>query len=395
MTLIASTLNHKMPILLSDLLWSSKEVPKEIRLPTNSFDLTPYLNTESEEKPVKLGQKMYFINNNVCIIFAGLSNEILVFLKVIKDTFKDYKQITIKDIHSFLKSYKNEINFKESAFFITHIKNLKTNSIKVSQFYYPSETNEVDIETFNVKEGYWNIMKESNFETTSACGNGTEGFLKMIKQKVLFDTRYAKGDFMRAIQANTILISKLLTLERVNLYTIKQNWGGGFELAFYNGTKFEKIDKIAYVINHCQFDEVGNIGLPIPMLIMYYKYMNDILYITALEVFKYIIEETETFINFASHVGEFKTTIFEVEGIDMMNIDEYELPLDFSFNCNKISIGYHINTAENDIYNPAFFNLGDGVQISFKQQHSVKISLLRTFNDDIKNISKKAFSTFY
>jgi len=62
MTLIASTLNHKMPIIISDLLWSGDHTPEPVRFPTNNFDPTPYLPEDQEAKPVKLGQKMYFIS---------------------------------------------------------------------------------------------------------------------------------------------------------------------------------------------------------------------------------------------------------------------------------------------------------------------------------------------
>ena len=83
-------------------------------------------------------------------------------------------------------------------------------------------------------------MHDPIFETVSACGSGTKGFLNIIKQVGELHTRFEKGDFMRAVQTNTTLISKLLALERVSLYTLKENWGGGFEAAYYNGAKFEK-----------------------------------------------------------------------------------------------------------------------------------------------------------
>ena len=84
----------------------------------------------------------------------------------------------------------------------------------------------------------------------------------------------------------------------------------------------KKINEIAYVVSHGQFDISGDIGLPIPMLIMYYKYVNDILYIVSLEVHKYLIQNVGPFITFKSVKGEFYTTIFEVEGIDLLNIDD-------------------------------------------------------------------------
>ncbi len=391
MTLIASTLNHKMPFLISDLLWSSKPSNTHVRFPTNILDPSQHLPANQEYKPIKLGQKMYFIKNNVCIIFAGDRNEILTFLIVIKNAFQNYNKISKNDIHQFLSIYNLEQNYKESAFFITHIENLPNDSINVSQFYYPSETNIVDPIEFNIQEESWNIMYDPIYEEVSACGGGTEGFLNIIKQLGIFHTQFENGDFMQALQANTILISKLLTLERVSLYTLRENWGGGFEIAYYNGEKFEKINEIAYVINHSQFDISGDVGLPIPMLIMYYKYIGDILYIVALEVRRYSIKETEMYFTFISLTGEFHTTLYEVEGIDLENIEDYKLPSDFSFSTNKISMGYSLITKKNSIYNPAFFNGGSEVSINFEQGEKIEVVINKKIVEDIKNIAKEIF----
>ncbi len=392
MTLIASTLNHKMPFLMSDLLWSSLEYSnKPVRFPTNTFDLTPYLPNDLEEKSVRLGQKMYFLKDKTCIVFVGLSDEIKIFLTVIKHIFQNHDKILVKDIDEFLKKYKLEKNFNESAFFITHIENLQDGSIDVFQFYCPNEMNIVDHKKFNIRKGCWNVMDDPIYEKVTACGYGTKGYLNIIKQPVKFYSRFEDGDFMKAIQANTVLISKLLTMERVSLYTIKENWGGGFETAYFNGTKFEKLDKIAYIINHSQFDMYGDIGLPIPILIMYYKYENDILYILALEVHKYSISEAELNTIFTSYDGEYSTTLFEVEGIDVENINDYELPSDFSFTANKIAMGYSLVTKDNNIFNSAFFNFGPEVQITFQQTKSVEVIIDRKINEDIRSKAKQVF----
>ena len=176
MSLIASTLNYQMPFLMSDLLWSSENSIETVRFPTNIFDPSKYLPVDQKNKPVKLGQKMYFIKDKICIVFAGLSDEILIFLTLIKQTFEDYNEITKEDIHNFLDKYKLDRNFKDSAFFITHVKNTSKNSIEVTQFYSPPETNNVNTIEFNTDESCWNIMYDYNYETVSACGSGARDF---------------------------------------------------------------------------------------------------------------------------------------------------------------------------------------------------------------------------
>ena len=393
MTLIASTLNHKIPFLISDLVWSSEQSNEPVKFPTSISDPTPYLPPNQESKPVKLGQKMYIIKDKICIVFAGLSIEILAFLILFKDTFQSYDIISKDDIDDFLDAYKLNENYKESAFFITHVENLPDGSITVNQFYSPSETNQVDSIKLNINDDDWNIMDDNAFDVVSACGSGTTGFLNIIKQLGAFYTKYEKGDFMWAVQTNLSLVSKILALERVAVYTLRDNWGGGFETAYYNGNRFEKINEIAYVISHSQFNNSGDIGLPIPMLIMYYKYINEILYIAAVEVHKYSIQEIEPFITFTSLNGDFQVTIYEVEGIDIENIEDYEMPLDFSFTTNKISMGYSLITPNNGIYNPAFFNIGPEVGIIFKQGESVEVKIHKNVVEDVRSKSKAVFKS--
>lgn len=375
---------------MSDLLWSADYSPQPVRFPTNNFDPTPHLPAEQESKPIKLGQKMYFINDRTCIIFAGLSDEIIVFLTVFKSTFKDKGVLSMQEIKDFLDAYELQTNFTNSSFFIQHIDHEADGSINVGQYYCPKETNTVDPIDFKVVEGVWNVMKDATYDKVWACGSGTEGFLNIVKQVGTVYSRYPEGDFMRAIQTNTSLISKLLTMERVSLYTLKENWGGGFEMAYYNGTRFEKVDRIAYVINHSQFDSTGNMGLPIPMLIMYYQYTNDLLYIVVLEVHKYVIEDTQTHTIFTAGAEDFYGTVFEVEGVDVDDIEVYALPKDFSFETNRISMGYSIITKDNGIFNPAFFNMGPEVTIKFQQAKSITVAIDKGIIEDVRNKSKDA-----
>lgn len=391
MTLIASTINHKMPFLISDLLWSSDQVENPTKLPTGHLDNQIYQTLNQQYKPAKLGQKMYFIKDNTCIVFAGLSQEIFIFLTVFRDTFKDVVELGAKQIHDFLQSYEIDRHFSDSAFFIINVEHVTRHAVTVNQFYCPRGTHTVEITNFVVQDGCWNTMDDAIFDTVSACGTGAEGFLNLIRQQVHFQSRYESGNFMRAIQTNAMLICRLLTIERVSLYTIKENWGAGFEAAYYNGERFEKLCDIAYIVNHSQFDEFGDIGLPIPMLVMYYKYIGDILYIVSIEVFKYTIQDAGRHTHFTSPVGEYAVTVFEIDGIDTNDINLYEFPEDFSFNTDKIAMAYSLITPANKIFNPATFNLGPEIQVKYKQKVSLEILIDTKIINDIRAACKQAY----
>src|ERR1700676_1056072 len=235
MTLIASTRNYKFPFLLSDILWTVQDEKRKV----NKI-------IRSEEK-----QKMYIINDTACIVFAGHSGEIGKFLRAIQDDFQD-KKITHNRLHKFLDGYKLDINFANSAFYITYFQNLKGTKKFVHQFYFPKEPHLVDRNHFTVKEGKWNVMQDDVLDEVSACASGAKEFLSHILEEHLeMSSQSQKGDFLHALQANTVVISKELLRERTQDQDYMANnvdWGRGYEAAFYDGKKFNKVDDICYAL---------------------------------------------------------------------------------------------------------------------------------------------------
>jgi len=62
MTLIACTRNYNVPFLTSDILMSSRLGTEDFQIPTNNFNVVPFLPGGNEYKPDSLAQKMYIVN---------------------------------------------------------------------------------------------------------------------------------------------------------------------------------------------------------------------------------------------------------------------------------------------------------------------------------------------
>jgi hypothetical protein len=377
-----------MPFSFSDLLWSGEEVDVPAVLPGMPQGYESSYPAGENTRPVGLAQKMYIVADNICIVFCGINKEIRVFLAVFKSTFSPGEPISNDLIHDFLGAYRLERHFKQSTFFIIYIQNRPNGGITVNQFYCPQETYTVDVRQFKVEDGKWNILEEDVYEKTSACGSGTEGLLNVIRQPVQYQSMYPKGHFMRAPQTNASLIAKLLSLQITADYTLPAHWGGGFEIGYYNGNKFLKVDKITYVISQGQFTPEGDINTPIPRVIMHYKYVKNILYITTLEVHKYLIEETDTHISYTSEYGEYQQKIFEVPGIDVDNLDAIPMPTDFSFRSELVAVGYSLVTPGNTIFNPSFFNERPAVSIHFQQKKRLTVIFDKRLTEDIRRASQ-------
>jgi hypothetical protein len=373
MTLIASTLNYKIPFLLGDLLISSRGVKKSIQLPTNTIDVTQYLDTNSS-LAVDLYQKIYIINKNVAVALAGRVTEMTKFLKEFIIRCSYYDPIDEAGIRKFIDDYDLSTNFKESAFFIL-LMQPDGNLISVKQFWSPKEL--------------WKTTKSEIFEDVYACGTGADDFLHHTSEQQEFEASSKKGDILRAISANLGFIAKLLAVERVSLHTLKKNWGGGFETICFDGSSFIKIDEIAYVINYAQFDEYGDLDLPFPQLIQYYSYYKDTLFIVAIEVTKWGRFENETEIVLTSN--DCRVDVFPVPRLDLPVGSEIELPPSFSFLTHRLALGYALITKENKIFAPSLFMESNNMKVTYEDRKYVELIIDKKMSDLMRGKAKEIY----
>ncbi len=373
MTLIASTLNYKRPFLLGDLLISSRGATKSIQLPTNTIDVTQYLDTNTS-LAVDLYQKVYIINKNVAIALAGVVTEMTEFLKEFTIRCSYYEPIDEAGIRKFIEEYDYLTKFKKSAFFILLMKP-EGNMISVKQFWSPKEL--------------WKTTKSEIFEEVYACGTGADDFLHHTYEQQEFEASCEKGDILRAISANLGFIAKLLAIERVSLHTIKKNWGGGFETICFDGNSFIKIDEIAYVINYAQFDENGNLDLPFPQLIQYYKYYKDTLFIVAIEVTKWGRAENETEIVLTSN--DCRVDVFPVPRLDLPIGSSIELPPSFSFLTHRLALGYALITKDNAILAPSLFMESNNMKVTYEDRKYVELIIDKKMSDLMRSKAKEVY----
>jgi hypothetical protein len=373
MTLIASTLNYKRPFILGDLLISSPDVKKSIQLPTNTIDVTEYLQTNNSFA-TDLYQKIYIINSNVAIALAGKVTEMTKFLEEFKLRCSYYKPIDEAGIRKFIDDYDLQNNFKESAFFILLMLK-EEDSISVKQFWSPKEL--------------WKTVKSEIFEEVFACGTGAEDFLHHASEQQTFQTSSEKGDILRAIAANIGFIAKLLAVERVSLHTLKKNWGGGFETICFDGNSFIKIDQIAYITNYAQFDQDGNFDLPFPQLVQYYQYYKDVLFIVSIEVKSWRREENGLKVKLTSN--NCRVDIFPVPRLDLKAGSSIELPPDFSFSTHRLALGYTIISPSNKIFAPSFFIESNIMNATYRDREYIEITIEKKMTEMVREGAKRAF----
>jgi len=365
---------------------SSRAGKPTVILPTNSFDINPYLKADATYKPDSLAQKLYIIGGNICVAVAGDEYEIVQFLRELKNRCKLFDRVTEPVIRNFLDDYKLNTQLTKSAFFLICIEHRNPDSIYVGMFNYPQKIQEVSTNN----RGGWKVLQNEVYDQVYAYGSGAESFLNIVKQTGIFDSRHSKGDIWYAIQSNVSLVAKILAIERITLHNLQTHWGGGFETAFYNGREFEKISDIVYVICNGKFDKDGDIGLPTPGLFLYYTYKEQILYIVRIEVKKFKGEYVEDRIILTAGTENFKSDCFVVQ--EMGNVSDTQTMLnDFSFKTHRVAMGYGIITPVNGVFNPCSINFHGSLTVTYEHEKKIEIILSREIVESTRASAKKVF----
>lgn len=372
MTLIAASTNYQNPVLFSDILFTSHVVNQDVLLPTVPVKTKEYLDSSIKWRPVFLKQKMYIPHKDLCVLLAGDFEEMKEYLIRLKSFCFELKgqRLSQAEIRAFLEKNKPEEFLKESAVFICYVERFNDESGYCHQ----------------IKYGPWGVRRSEVLENIYACASGSEACLKLATQPTYQYSSNEKDDQIRAIQANMNFVSILLTREWTNQNSIKDGWGAGYEIAHYNGQEFQKLDNLCYVLWRGNFDRsLGDLGIPVPRIILHYKYFKNRLRITSLVLEKIgLIKQEDTLI---FSVEKFSVTPYLIPEIDSTR-EEYIEVNDLSFRTYLISQGFAIPTLDGMIKTPGFFTYSKDVVVEYDGKRHLRLSLPKALLNDIRSVIK-------
>ena len=375
MTLIAHSINFRVPFIVGDLLLSGNEkVP--FTPPTVFVDVSQYLDEPYRKYfPAELAQKIYVVAPRLAVALSGSVYEMNEFLKELRHICKVYdNNIKQNHIHRFLKDYDLPANFGKASFYMMLVEHTDENSIFVSEFNF----------------GNWNNVESDVYNKISANGSGAKGFNEWANAPVKFISSHEKGDIWYAIQANVSLMAKLMAIEWSTLGTIKKNWGAGFELMFYDGTTFIKFDQVAYLIFEAEFDEEGNIGDPFLTKAIYYEYKGEVLKIVSIDIGEAEYREENELLQVRG--TSLRVGIFPVYPIDLEDANYQDEPeSNISFQTWRVGAAVIVTKKKERLYIPAFFNEGPELRVDFKQGKSFEVTMMVEVMRRIRGHSKEAY----
>jgi hypothetical protein len=372
MTMISYTVNKGVPVITGDILLSSPDKQKEFSIPAFSEDILQYLSPDQDFHPIAIKQKLYIVAPNICIAFSG---NVYYFKKFLEDIFlfcKIHKTVTIDKLEPFLQEYKDNEAIQEYSVLILMIEKIG-----------------FEIQVSTATHGQWLKRNTPVFGEIMASGSGANSYIEeaMIEASTFSKLQYSPSEY--AIQMNAIMICRLLTRERANLHTLMQHWGAGFELVYFNDGRFSKLDDITYVINQAHFNEHGEIEVPVPVIVLHYKYYGEVLVITAIKPSRGTTQTTEdTYIIQSKDlvVRSFVVTpIYYPEDYNPENLIK-----DNAFTSRMNALGY-ILKGKNESWIPASFNIGSELIIQYNPDTGLSIIMLKDINDTLIREARKNY----
>jgi hypothetical protein len=168
------------------------------------------------------------------------------------------------------------------------------------------------------------------------------------------------------------------------------HWGAGFELVVYNGESLIKFDEVAYIIMQGEFTKEGDIGLPFPTVIMYYKYYGEALVITSLTLYNHKLKiDGEYYLMSSSDIVVQSYPIFGL----VRDLDEQGklIPETTDFTTHRVALGYAIRTPTEGVFAPSFTTHSKDLKVSYVPGKGVELLMKAEINTMISNKAKEVF----
>ena len=108
MTMIAINSNYNVPIIIGDLLMSGTREQKHFVLPSTGTNIAAQFNPSRNLYPQFLNQKVYIVQDNLVVAFAGGEHTIKQFLYDLKMFCRYHKELAYQSLENWLNEYQHD-----------------------------------------------------------------------------------------------------------------------------------------------------------------------------------------------------------------------------------------------------------------------------------------------
>jgi len=375
MSLITHTETNYCPFIIGDLLFSSS-------VPMAPFDSPTQLPAEYLEQindgdlyPAELYQKIYIIRNHICIAMAGYKSEMKAFLQEFRMKCNIYESpLQTLDYNIVLKimlDYDFAANYANSSLYLLIMGEQNGGLVTGGALHW----------------GRWHHLATEVFGDVMASGSGSMDFLKKFAEPTTYEL--AEDPFRGLMAAHISVLAKWIAIEGTTGENIQNYWGGGFEMIFWNGKRFEKNEKFASLICRDRFTTDKEL-LPPPHIVNHYQYHKDVLFILSLRIGSFQTDEQGDLVHFSCTVVQ--RDLFLVPAIDLPP-GLVEPPPFWSFSTHSVEVGYDIRDSEGVFFNPCSYNNHPDLSVDYDHDKAtVRISMTKILNGTLTEGAAKFFN---
>lgn len=375
MSLIAHTETNHCPFVIGDLLFSST-------IPVAPFDSPAQLPSEYLQQinegdlyPAELYQKIYIIRDYICIAMAGYQSEMKAFLQEFRLKCNIYESPSHPLDHTvilnILQEYNFAINYANSSLYLLIM----------------GEPNGGIVTGGALHWGKWQGVSTEIFGEVMASGSGSIDFLKKFAEPT--DYELCEEPFRALMAAHMSVLAKWISREGTTGENIQNYWGGGFEMIFWNGTRFEKNEKFAFLICRDRFTPSKEL-LPPPHIVNYYQYHKEVLFILSIRIGSFQTDEQGDLVHFTC--TDLKRDLYLAPAIDLPP-GLVEPPPSWSFSTQSVAVGYDIRDSEGVFFNPCYYNNHPDLKVDYDHDKAtISISMTKIFNATLTEGAAKFFN---
>lgn len=242
MTLVSMIYSHGVPVIVTDRAISQKGNTEPVLLPTtNAYTMKP-------TPVVGFNVKSIIIKDILCVAFSGVVSVIEELLSEIKDYFL-YREVN----HLNLKQLHDSLDFQGCSVLFSLGGEAMDGNILV------------------LKVGAWAESQERVNLDVHSCGSGADTWNKYLVEHMAYvdDSELTIEYIMQYVLSSCMAF---LNHERKYKEYLRDGWGGGFDLIFYTGSIFKRLDNVVYAFHKI---DISQPGYPMPVSLIHNTYKEN------------------------------------------------------------------------------------------------------------------------
>ncbi|NEX92560.1 hypothetical protein [Caulobacter sp. 17J65-9] len=262
MTLVAALRRDNAPIVVADLVVSHQGVPKpDVGVPTGATAESVPVSSDGTVL-AGLAQKLMLVGDHLAVAFAGSGGVATEIALALKERFGN-ANVSLSALNEFFSTL-------DAAYLAR---------VSVVGAHYDAENNVIG--TF----GLGALRADtSSVQTIHIAGSGEHDLKSLLGR---MEQMVAAGEVSRggmAISTGLCICGALLGEEVSNGEGLKKFYGGAYEIAFFDGRRFQKLSNILNVFVPVEIAIPGEFALADRILAVKQDYSEGELYLRALEL---------------------------------------------------------------------------------------------------------------